>query len=129
MTLSRNTKSLLARTFAITGALPLAVGAGTVLLGGLSGAFNAMAGMNGLTGALALGAGAVLGGAAAVIGLYKAIDKGYFGRLDAVAGVVLLLAGGCGAAVSGGFLGATGASVIASYADAPAAGKQQIRSP
>ena len=113
MSLSKKTRWTLAKSFAIAGAVPLITGAGTVLFGGLSAAFNAMSSLPGGPGILAMAAGGILGATSAVVSAFNAFNKGYLGKADVASGILFLGVGCPVAAVTGGFLGAAGASTLA----------------
>ena len=105
-------ESKLTKAFAVAGAAPVVIGTANVLLGGFSSAFNAMASVSGTGGAVALTAGAVTGIAVGVTLANKAFNRGFFGK-ELAAGLLFFFVGMPVSMGIGGFLGATGASVIA----------------
>ena len=119
MGLSKKTKSFLSKAFMAAGAAPLLAGAGTILTGGLSEAFNTLSNMSGLEGALLGGGGLLLGGAACALAFIKAMDKGLLGKLDPVSGTFLLLVICPVVAITGGLVGATGAGKISEMVSPP----------
>ena len=115
MALSKNTKSKLVNSFALAGSVPLLVGAGTMLMGGLSAAFNSFAAAATAPEYAAIGGGAILGAAAAVIGAYKAFDNGWFGKADLAAAVLFTLVGCPVIGAAGGFFAPHRSAKLAPY--------------
>ena len=114
MTVSRETKKNIATGVAIAGAIPLVAGIGTVLFGGLSAAFNAIAAVPdlGVSGITAVVAGGLLGGASAAIAAYRAFNNGLFGRQDPVSGVLFVIVACPLIALGSAFLGSSGSAVL-----------------
>ena len=118
MTQPRTTRTRIFNALAIAGGIPLAAGGGVFLTGGLSGVFSmaAAGAAAGGWGLCFITIGALLAGASAGILSYKAMNGGFFGKLDIISGALSVLVGIPLLVSAGLVLGAAGGGALAKTA-------------